>query len=130
MDGHFEWNAHLEVKIGSNEMAKKNQKKNSYMFTNKEHPIKGIMSTILGIISLISIFFAIYLTYENKGEALLQYGTSLFLTTIFSMVGLGLGVASKMEKDRYYLFSYTGIISNFLAVGAISLILFAGAYGL
>lgn len=111
-------------------MAKKNQKKSSYMFTNKDHPIKGIMSTILGVISLISIFFAVYLTFENRGEALLQYGTSMFLTTIFSMVGLGLGVASKMEKDKYYLFSYTGIISNFLAVGAISLILFAGAYGL
>ncbi|HKM04850.1 MAG TPA: DUF6142 family protein [Lachnospiraceae bacterium] len=111
-------------------MAKKNQKKNSYMFTNKNHPLKGIMSTILGAISILSIFLAIYLTYENKGEALLQYGTSLFLTTLFSMVGLGLGIASRMEKDKYYLFSYLGIFINFLAVCAISLILFAGAYGL
>jgi len=106
------------------------RKKGGYIFTNKNYPNKGIMSTILGVISICSIVLAVYLTFRLNGEAVLRYGASLFLTTIFSMIGLGIGVASRMEKDKYYLFSYIGIVTNFLAIVAISFILYAGAYGL
>lgn len=104
--------------------------KSGYIFTNKNHPEKGIMSTILGVISIASIWIAVYLTFRNKGQAEFRYGTVVFLTMIFSFIGIGLGVSSRMEKDKFYFFSYTGIIFNMLSLAAISFILYAGAYGL
>ena len=104
--------------------------KSSYIFTNKAHSEKAIMSFVLGIISIVSIVLTIVFTFQRRGDALMQYGTVLLFCTLFSLIGLGLGVFSRMERDKYYLFSYLGMVSNFLALAGISLILYAGAYGL
>ena len=105
-------------------------RKSSFMFTNKNYSKRGIMAMILGIISFCSICFAVFLTCQNQGQAEFRYGSVAFLSFIFAGVGMGLGIASKMEKDKFYLFSYLGIGFNFLALAAISFILYAGAYGL
>lgn len=101
-----------------------------FIYTNKDHPPKAIMSTILGLISMISLFYAVYFTFANKGTALLRYGAVGLLITILSFVGLILGILSKSEPDRFYLFSYIGIIVNILVLTGVSFVLFAGAYGL
>lgn len=102
----------------------------SYMFTNKNHPIKGIISTILGVISLASITLAVFLCFQEKGNALFRYGTAALMATLMALVGIGFGVVSRMEKDKFYLFSYIGIFFNFLTLAGSSFILYAGAYGL
>ena len=109
--------------------AMENRKKRSYIFTNKKHPPKAIMSTILGVISIATIILVVFLTYQADGVAKRQYGTSLLLAMIFSFTGIILGVLSKTEKDMFYLFSYLGILFNLLALAGISGILYAGAYG-
>lgn len=43
-------------------------KKNSFMFTNKEHTRKGIMATILGVISLASLVYIIVDSYTKAGR--------------------------------------------------------------
>lgn len=103
-------------------MARKN-----YIFTNKEHPKKGIMSTILGVLSVGSLILAAYLSYMEKGAENMRYGSACFLALIFAFVGLVLGVLGRMEKDKFYLFCYIGIALNLVAVGMTSLILYAGA---
>ncbi len=103
-------------------------KKNSYMFTNKEHTQKGIMATILGVISLASIGYIVFESYRRAGEVPLQYGAVAFLVMIFAFVGIVLGVLSKSEKDKFYFFSYLGIVLNVLVLAALSVILYAGAY--
>ncbi|NLL76586.1 MAG: hypothetical protein GX235_05005 [Clostridiales bacterium] len=105
-------------------------RKSGYIFTAKKHTEKGIMATILGIISAVSVTAAIYLSYKNKGAAVTQYGAAVFLVTLFSLTGLILGILSRMEKDRYYLFSYLGIGFNTAVLAIISIILYAGAYGI
>ena len=87
------------------------------------------MSTVLGLIDIASLGYIVYLTYKNKGVSLPRYGATGLLITIFSFVGLILGILSKSEPDRFYLFSYLGILFNILALCGISFILFAGAYG-
>lgn len=103
-------------------MAKKN-----FIFTNKEHPRKSIMSTILGVLSVGSLILAAYLSYVEKGAENMRYGAACFLALIFAFVGVALGVFGRMEKDKFYLFSYIGIGLNLAAVGLASLILYAGA---
>ena len=101
-----------------------------YKFTNKKHPEKGIMSTILGIISLVSVWMAIYQTFLAKGEASTNMGVVGLMITIFSAAGVVLGYISKKEIDKFMFFPYLGMILNVLALGCISVILYAGAYGM
>lgn len=101
-------------------------KRGAYVFTARKHPEKGIVSVILGTVSLLSIGAAVYLTYQNGGNAEPQYGAVLFLVMLYAMAGLTLGVLSRTEKDIYYLFPHMGIGLNFLSLAMISMILYAG----
>lgn len=105
---------------------KKEKKRSGYIFTVRKHPEKGIMSTILGIMSVLSVVAAVYLTYRNGGDAKPQYGAAVFLVTLFSLAGLALGVLSRVEKDNYHLFPHLGIGLNALCLAMISFILYAG----
>ncbi len=102
--------------------------KKSFMFTNKEHTLKGIMATILGMISITSLGYIIVNSYRNDGQVPLQYGAVAFLTMLFAFAGIVLGVLSKSERDKFYFFSYLGIVLNVLVLAALSVILYAGAY--
>ncbi len=103
-------------------------KKNSFMFTNKEHTKKGIMATILGVISLVALAYMVLMSYRRAGDVPLQYGAVALLSMIFAFVGIVLGVISKSERDKFYLFSYLGIGLNVLVLAVLSIILYAGAY--
>ncbi len=105
-------------------------KKSGYIFTNKKHPEKAVMSSVLGLLSLVAITLSIYYSFKSGGQADFKYGTVILLTLIFSIAGMILGVLSRFEKDKFYLFSYIGILLNFITLVAISFILYAGAYGL
>ena len=101
-----------------------------YIFTNKKQSKKGIMSAVLGIIALVSLFFAVYETFRNQGQALVKYGVAALFALLFALAGIVLGIMSKMEEDRFYLFSYLGIILNLLAIAGIGFIIYAGVYGI
>ena len=103
-------------------------RKNSFMFTSKSHTEKGVMSTILGIISLATLGYALVMSYQNAGEIPRQYGAAALLATIFAFIGAALGAVSRTEKDKFYFFSYLGIVLNVLALAVVSAILYAGAY--
>lgn len=99
-----------------------------YIFTNKNHPQKGIMSFILGILSIVTFVTAVYLSYRGGGESSSRYGAAGLLACIFTLAGIGLGVYSLTEKDRFKLFPVLGIVLNVIALLILSLILYAGAY--
>ncbi len=101
-------------------------KKNTYIFTAKKHPEKGIMSVILGMIAAGSVLTAVYFSYLNNGEAVSRYGTAVFLAFLFAVVGMGLGWNARLEKDKYYLFPNLGILLNLAVMILISLILYSG----
>ena len=104
------------------------RKRKNYIFTNKKHSQKAIMSVILGIISVISLGMAVYLTYLKDGEAANGYGLTGLLAAVFSLVGLILGIITVGEKDYYKLFPWLGIFFNLIALGIVSIILYLGAY--
>lgn len=101
-----------------------------YIFTNKVQSKRGILSTVFGVLSLVSLITAVYLTFKSQGIAYVKYGVVGVLCLIFAGAGLVLGILAKMEEDRFYLFAWMGIILNLLTLAGISFILYAGAYGL
>lgn len=100
--------------------------KPGYKFTNKKNPEKGIMSSSLGLISVVSIGLTIYFTYLNKGIAQAQYGCVIFLSILFSITGLVLGIISSLEKDIYKIFPIIGIVLNTCALLASGFIFYMG----
>lgn len=103
-------------------------KSKGFIFTNKKHTERGIMSTILGILSIITLGTAIYLSYLNGGTANARYASAALLAVIFMIIGIILGLWSSTEKEKFRLFTVIGIIVNVLAFGMLSIILCAGAY--
>ena len=85
------------------------------------------MATILGIISLASLGIVLFMTYRNEGEAEVGFGFTGLLATIFSMIGLGLGIVTFRDKNYYRLFPVLGTILNLAVLGGISFILYVGA---
>lgn len=102
----------------------------NYIFTNKTFSQKAIMSVILGIIGIASIIVAVAFTYSKGGIATLEYGGVVLLSLIYGFAGLVLAIISKKEPDKYYFISYLGMVLNAIVIAMVSLILYAGAYGL
>ena len=98
----------------------------NYIFTNKKHSQRAIMSTILGTISAISLGIVVYMTYRSGGEAANGYGVTGLLATLFSLVGLILGILTVRDKKYYRFFPWLGVILNLLVLGSISAILYLG----
>lgn len=99
-----------------------------FIFTNKKHTEKGIMSTILGVLAGITLGLAVYFSYSSGGNATKRDAAAALLAIIFMTAGLFLGIWSASEKDKFRLFTLLGIFVNVLAFAMLSLILFAGAY--
>lgn len=102
--------------------------KKSYMFTNKNHPLKGIMATILGILSIITLATAVYLSYAQGGVSSARYGAAALLAVVFMITGIGLSAYCLIERDNFKLFPILGILLNVMAAVMLSFILYAGAY--
>ena len=97
------------------------QKKN-YMFTNRRHSEKAIMSTVFGVLCTVSLLAVVVLSYSRSGDIPAGYGFTGLFATILSMVGMLLGVLSLREADRL------GILLNGVSLGAVSGILYAASY--
>ena len=84
------------------------------------------MSTILGIISLVSLGIVTYLSY-SRGGVMHGYGVTGVLATIYSLIGLILGILTLRDKDIYRFFPVLGTILNVISLGGISFLLYLGS---
>ncbi len=101
-------------------------KRKKYIYTNRKHSQRAIMSTILGIISNVSLGIVIYLTYLRSGNALIGYGLTGLLAALFSVVGLILGIVTIQQKDYFRFFPVLGILLNLAALGFVAFLLQLG----
>lgn len=95
-----------------------------YVFTDKKHPEKGILSSVLGLISVSTIAYAVYLSYRNGGQAEARYAVAVMICLVYSIAGLVLGILSRMEKDIFRLFPTLGIVLNVLSLIWVGLLLY------
>lgn len=103
------------------------QKKN-YMFTNRRHSGKAIMSTVFGVLCTVSLLIVAILSYVRNGDVPAGYGFTGLFAAVLSLIGLLLGVFALREADRFKLFGWLGILLNGLSLGAVSGILYAASY--
>ena len=99
-----------------------------YIFTNKRHSQKAIMSTILGVISTASMVVVIYLSFLLRGETPISYGLTVLLSLLMSVVGEVLGLVTVFERDRFKLFPIVGIVLNLAAIAIVAFVFYMGVY--
>lgn len=103
------------------------RKQKDFIFTNKKHSPKAIMSTVLGAIAVVSLLTASYLSYRSRGSIDARFGAVCVVAMIFAAVGVILGILGRLERECFYRFAYLGIVLNLLAFGLLSCVLYAGA---
>ena len=73
-----------------------------------------------------SLGIVTYLSYSQGGVMHGGYGVTGVLATIYSLIGLILGILTLREKDIYRIFPVLGTILNVVALGGVSLFAVSG----
>lgn len=102
-------------------------KKRRFIYTNKKHPKRSIMSGVLGILCILSLATAVFLTYRAGGETHAGYGLTGLLSLIFSVTGVSLGISGLRLRESFRLFSVLGIILNALVILWLGLLVYWGS---
>lgn len=100
-------------------------RRKNFIFTNKRHSDKAIMGMILGIISLASMAAVVFLSYSKGGQVPAGYGFTGLFATVFSVIGLVLGITTLREKNHFLFFPLMGTILNGLALVLIGALIYA-----
>ena len=97
-----------------------------YKFTSKKQSEKGIMSTILGFMSVVSFFTASSMSFRLKGGIPDRMGSVGFVSMLFAFVGAVLGCMSLREQDVFWLFPRMGTFLCVVALGLWVLVIMIG----
>ena len=94
-------------------------RRRKYRFTDKNQSRQGIISSAIGVASLvilIGVLAAAYMQYGRAGKLIAVFGV---LALILSAVGMYYGVNGTREEDTYHLFPWLGCGMNGLVLAAV-----------
>ena len=101
-------------------------KSKNYIYTNKKHADKGVMASILGLISLVCLGLITYYAFVQRGTGMERLASAMLISCIFSLAGLALGIMALLEKDTFRVFSILGLVMNGAVLGLIGWALYYG----
>ena len=81
-------------------------------FSGKTRSIKGMVSTILGIVAMVALIALPILSSDSGGNGGLVIGILGLLVMAFSIIGLVVAVVSFKEKDIFYNLPIAGLVIN------------------
>lgn len=96
------------------------RKKDSFKFSGRSHSVKGIISIIIGCISLITFIVISFISSLSGGNGDLVLGAIGLLVFALTVAGFVLGVKSCKEKEIFYTAPIVGLTLN----GILSVIYF------
>jgi hypothetical protein len=100
--------------------------KRRYIFTDNVHPPRGIMSFILGIISMITMIICIKGAFDAGGAAGEKLGAAAFLAFVYSITGLVLGILARRQRNIFRFFPNLGIFICTLNILAMTTMVILG----
>lgn len=87
-------------------------RKKRISFSEKKHSVKGIISLVIGIISIITLFVLFHFSALADGNGDIVLGLVGVILFLLSITGIVLGYQGYKEKDVYYYIPVIGIILN------------------
>ncbi|MFV0341693.1 MAG: DUF6142 family protein [Anaerocolumna sp.] len=88
------------------------RKKDSFKFSGRSHSLRGVISVVLAIISLLLIMTSTILSTISHGNGGMYLGAVGILAFIVSLGGFILGIKACLEKEIYYTAPLVGMIIN------------------
>lgn len=88
------------------------KKRNNYKFSDKIHSKKGILSFLIGIVSLIIFIVTTYISSKSGGNGSLYLGLLGIVAMIMTIYGFTIALKALKEKEILYLFPIIGITLN------------------
>ncbi len=101
-----------------------------YLFTSRNQSSKGIMSSVCGLISLISFIVVVMAVLKAGGSTGPRQGAVGFVSCLFSVAGTVLGIMSILEPDKFRFFPRFGLTTSLLSLIAWGGIIYAGIAGI
>lgn len=87
-------------------------RKDSYKFTGKSHSVKGMVSTVIGGVSIAGLLTLFIVSGIYKGNGSIIFGIAGMILFILCFIGFVVGVRACMEKEIYYTAPITGMSIN------------------
>lgn len=101
-------------------------KKSEYRFTNKQYAKEGIVSFILGVLSVICLVTGLMRSFEARGNGDSIVGLLGMGAILMSLIGIIFGVKSFKDEDKFYTFSKWGIFICGIILAVMIFILIGG----
>lgn len=108
----------MQVQIG---------KRKKIQFTDRIHPVMGIISVILGVVSMGGLITLCVLSGNTKGNSGLIAGVLGMLAMIMSFIGFFMAIRCYRRDDIYMVTPTIGSIVNGIMVIIFLLLFFIGA---
>lgn len=102
-------------------------KRRRIRFTDKYHPVEGIISSVIGVLSVVFLCILFVLSSKARGTAGLYVGVLGMLNLAISIVGFVMAVKCYKKEDIYMLTPALGAILNGLMVISGMLLYVSGA---
>lgn len=100
--------------------------RHGYKFTNKNNTRGGIIATVLAFFSFVMVVMGVVISFKKGGDAGMVVGVCGTVSFMLSTIGEVLGLRSFREKDKFYLFSWIGTLTNGVLWIAMSLVIVMG----
>lgn len=108
----------MQVQIG---------KRKKIQFTDRVHPVMGIVSLIMGVVAMGGLITLCILSGNTKGNSGLIVGVMGMLAMLMSIVGFFLAIKCYRRDDIYMVTPTLGSIVNGIMVIIFLLLFFMGA---
>lgn len=93
------------------------RKRKNFKFSDKTHPVPGLLSFFFGIAALVSIAVSSIISFRAQGNAGILIGFLGFLSMLLSIAGIILSIIALRRKDIHYRFPVAGgILCGFLTL--------------
>jgi hypothetical protein len=104
------------------------ERNRKYKFSDKTHPVGGIVSFVLGWISLGIVILSVVISEQAQGKAEMAVGLLGILAMLVSLVGFFLAISVVRKKEIHYRFPVIGgVLNGVLAVFLLGLYILGAA---
>lgn len=96
-------------------------------FSDKKHPKHGIISVVLGVLSIIILLTLCIVSGHAKGRAGMEIGALGLATMVLSIIGFVLAVRCNKEEDIYHVTPAVGSVLNGIMILLFMVLFIKGA---
>ncbi|NLY48399.1 MAG: hypothetical protein GX059_05195 [Clostridiales bacterium] len=104
------------------------RRKETIQFSGRSHTKGGILSFIIGMVTVLGFIAVCIISGVNNGEGGILIGVTGILLFVLAAVGLVLAYREMKKRDIFYRFPMIGIITNGFMLILLAVIYILGLY--